>query len=76
MSNYIETWKCVASAIGRSERWCRMVATRANDPLPVFKFGGMVRIEQEELDAWMQRQRVRPLARPVAEAIGSLRLIA
>lgn len=70
---YHETWKCIAAAIGRSERWCRMMAGRAEDPLPVFKFCGTIRIEDAELHAWVARQRKPMRTRPVAEA---LRLIA
>ena len=44
MSNFVETWKGIATALGRSERWCRYMARRAGDPLPVFKVGGIVRL--------------------------------
>ena len=37
MSNYVETWKGIAHALGRSERWCRYMARRTSDSLPVFK---------------------------------------
>ena len=40
MSNFVETWKGIATALGRSERWCRYMARKAGDPLPVFKVGG------------------------------------
>ena len=40
MSNFVETWKGIATALGRSERWCRYMARRGSDPLPVFKVGG------------------------------------
>ena len=43
MSNYTETWKGIAHSLGRSERWCRYMARRTADPLPVFKVGGIVR---------------------------------
>ena len=33
MSNFVETWKGIATALGRSERWCRYMARRAGDPL-------------------------------------------
>ena len=35
MSNFVETWKGIATALGRSERWCRYMARRTADPLPV-----------------------------------------
>ena len=68
MDNYVETWKIIATALGRSERWCRHMAQRA-DPLPVFKVGGIVRLTQRDLDGWLARQRGRSLARPVFEAL-------
>ncbi|MEZ4360531.1 MAG: hypothetical protein R3B48_10135 [Kofleriaceae bacterium] len=57
MSNFSETWKGIASAVGRSERWCRYMARRPVDPLPVFKVGGIVRLNQEDLVDWLARQR-------------------
>ena len=56
MSNYVETWKGIAAMVNRSERWCRYMARRPQDPLPVFKVGGIVRMTQEDLDAWLLRQ--------------------
>jgi len=73
---YFETWKCIAAAIGRSERWCRMMGQRPEDPLPVWKFCGTIRIEKSDLDVWIARQRKPMLLRPVAEAVEGLRLIA
>lgn len=49
MSTYVETWKGIAHALGRSERWCRYMAQRAQDPLPVFKVGGIVRLNGDDL---------------------------
>ena len=72
-STPVETWKCIGAVIGRSERWCRLMAQRPDDPLPVYKFCGTIRIDPADLDAWIGRQRARVLRRPVAEA---LRLIA
>lgn len=69
MNNYVETWKSIATALGRSERWCRYMAQRAGDPLPVFKIGGIVRMNLSDLEDWLSRQRVRSLARPVLEAL-------
>jgi hypothetical protein len=77
MSNYVETWKSIASSLGRSERWCRYMAQRSPDPLPIFKVGGIVRMNLADLDDWLGRQRTRSLAQPVAIALGSpLKLIA
>lgn len=56
MSNFVETWKGIAAMCNRSERWCRYMARRGVDPLPVFKVGGIVRLNQEDLDGWLRRQ--------------------
>jgi hypothetical protein len=61
MSTYVETWKGIAHALGRSERWCRYMAQRAHDPLPVFKVGGIVRLNGDDLSDWLLRQRERSL---------------
>ena len=57
MGSYVETWKGIAFAVGRSERWCRYMARRTQDPLPVFKVGGIVRLTGADLEAWLARQR-------------------
>ena len=57
MSQFVETWKCIASTMERSERWCRYMARRAVDPLPVFKMGGVVRLNADDLQRWLVRQR-------------------
>ncbi len=57
MGAYVETWKGIAFAVTRSERWCRYMARRSYDPLPVFKVGGIVRLNKPDLDAWLARQR-------------------
>ena len=75
MSSYVETWKGIAYALGRSERWCRYMARRADDPLPVFKVGGIVRLNGEDLADWLSRQRERTVARPI-EAERRFQLIA
>lgn len=62
MSEFVETWKGIAFAIGRSERWCRYMARRAEDPLPVFKVGGIVRLQKADLDAWLGRERDRSMS--------------
>jgi hypothetical protein len=81
MSNFVETWKGIATALGRSERWCRYMARRGADPLPVFKVGGIVRLNNTDLEDWLARQRDRSIttsglaSRPAAEDV-ALRLIA
>ena len=67
MSSYVETWKGIAHALGRSERWCRYMARRAADPLPVFKVGGIVRLNGCDLEEWLGRQRDRSLGRSLDE---------
>jgi len=67
MSNYVETWKGIAHALGRSERWCRyMAASHATEPLPVFKVGGIVRLNLLDLEDWLARQRNRSLGQAFA----------
>ena len=62
--SYAETWKSIAELVGRSERWCRYMAHRAQDPLPVYKIGGIVRIDTSTFDEWLGRQRQNGLASP------------
>ncbi len=81
MSNFVETWKGIATALGRSERWCRYMARRAGDPLPVFKVGGIVRLNASDLDEWIARQREKTIRLPQLVGAGAgedvgLRLIA
>jgi hypothetical protein len=83
MSNFVETWKGIATALGRSERWCRYMARRAGDPLPVFKVGGIVRLNSGDLEDWLGRQRDRSMRVPVPVIVApagtedvALRLIA
>lgn len=64
-TTYVETWKGIAGALGRSERWCRYMARRGHDPLPVFKVGGIVRLNAIDLDDWLGRQRDRSMVRGV-----------
>lgn len=68
MSNFVETWKGIATALGRSERWCRYMARRGADPLPVFKVGGIVRLNSTDLEDWLSRQRDRSIRMPVIAA--------
>ena len=68
MSNFVETWKGIATALGRSERWCRYMARRGADPLPVFKVGGIVRLNNNDLEDWLSRQRDRSMRGPAPEA--------
>jgi hypothetical protein len=63
---YVETWKAIGRILGRSERWCRYM-TRVRDPLPVFKVGGIIRLNATDLEAWLERQRDRTLARGADE---------
>ena len=70
MSNFVETWKGIATALGRSERWCRDMARRGADPLPVFKVGGIVRLNNTDLEDWLSRQRDRSMRVPVAPQLG------
>lgn len=78
MQPFVETWKGIAHALGRSERWCRYMARREEDPLPIFKVGGIVRLNQSDLEGWLDRQRRRSLgpAPATAEADSWLKLIA
>lgn len=69
MSNFVETWKGIATALGRSERWCRYMARRAGDPLPVFKVGGIVRLNTSDLEDWLVRQRDRSMRIPGAQVM-------
>ena len=68
MNNFVETWKGIATALGRSERWCRYMARRAADPLPVFKVGGIVRLNHSDLEDWLAHQRDRSMRVPTIVA--------
>jgi hypothetical protein len=70
--SYVETWKGIAYALGRSERWCRYMARRDQDPLPVFKVGGIVRLNDDDLEGWLSRQRDRSLAPARSESAQTL----
>jgi hypothetical protein len=76
MTPFVETWKGIAFALGRSERWCRYMAQREQDPLPIFKVGGIVRLNQPDLDDWLGRQRDRSLAKRRPQDDARLQLIA
>ncbi|HTJ44352.1 MAG TPA: hypothetical protein VL463_19750 [Kofleriaceae bacterium] len=69
MSNFVETWKGIADALGRSERWCRYMARRTSNPLPVFKVGGIVRLQMSDLEVWLTAQREQTMARPFAQPV-------
>ena len=86
MSAFFETWKGIADVMGRSERWCRYMARRTVNPLPVYKMGGIVRMNEPDRNDWLLREQhrpqplvspvmVEPLAAPVATPM-LLRLIA
>ncbi len=64
MGMFVETWKGIAGELLRSERWCRYMARRTSDPLPVFKVGGIVRLNRADLEGWLERQRSGSIARP------------
>lgn len=59
MSAFFETWKGIADVMGRSERWCRYMARRTNNPLPVYKMGGIVRLNESDRDDWLLREQRR-----------------
>ncbi|MBE7447544.1 MAG: hypothetical protein HS111_01240 [Kofleriaceae bacterium] len=61
---YVETWKQIAALVHRSERWCRNMARREVAPLPVYRLGGLVRLEVKDLEAWLRAERERTIARP------------
>lgn len=71
---FVETWFGIAHEIGRSERWCRYMVRREEDPLPVRKLGGIVRIDKEALEAWVRRQtgstKIAKMSRPPPEGSG------
>jgi hypothetical protein len=69
-TNFVETWKGIADALGRSERWCRYMARRPTNPLPVFKVGGIVRLNAADLNDWIAQQRDRSMSRSLATVAG------
>ncbi len=74
MDDFYETWKGIAHKLSRSERWCRYMARREEDPLPVFKVGGIVRLNGHDLNEWLCRQRTRSM--PAQHTNANLQLIA
>jgi len=75
MNDFFETWKGIGYKLQRSERWCRYMSRRAEDPLPVFKVGGIVRLNLADLDNWLARQR--QAAMPASSVmVSNLQLIA
>jgi hypothetical protein len=68
-TSFVETWKGIADALGRSERWCRYMARRTSDPLPVFKVGGIVRLNATDLNEWLAQQRDRSMSRSMAPQV-------
>ena len=61
MDDFYETWKGIAHKMQRSERWCRYMARRPQHPLPVFKVGGIVRLNACDLDSWLRQERHRSM---------------
>lgn len=77
MNEFFETWKGIGYILKRSERWCRYMARRAEDPLPVFKVGGIVRLNASDLQGWLERQRQAAMPAPTPTGLTSnLQLIA
>jgi hypothetical protein len=59
------------------------MARRTGDPLPVFKVGGIVRLNSTDLEDWLSRQRDRSMRVPAGPGVANppgddvaLRLIA
>ncbi len=63
---HVETWKGIAALCDRSERWCRYMARDRVNPLPVYKIGGMVRLNVADYRRWEASNR--PIQRPVSAA--------
>ncbi len=64
-----ETWAAIAGLTGRSERWCRYMARATRtDPLPVYRVGGMVRLDVRDYNAWLGRARDRGIAERVIQS--------
>lgn len=60
MRERVETWKAIAALLKRSERWCRYMAARAERPLPVFKLGGIVTLNLDQLQQWIDEEQADP----------------
>jgi hypothetical protein len=60
MAGFVETWKAISAALGRSDRWCRYMAARAERPLPAFKVGGIVRLNLDDLQQWLEEEKTAP----------------
>lgn len=71
MTDFYETWKGIAHKMSRSERWCRYTARRVEDPLPVFKVGGIVRLNEGDLNDWLVRQRQRSMPAQPLQLVAS-----
>lgn len=54
---YVETWKSIAALTQRSERWCRYMAKSKVSPLPVYKVGGIVRLDACDYQQWIAAQK-------------------
>lgn len=63
-----ETWVGIAAMVGRSERWCRYMSRTKPDPLPVYRVGGMVRLDAADFRSWLDRARTRGVAERVIQS--------
>lgn len=51
----LEGWSEIADYLGRSEKWCwRWAKKPVGERLPVYRVGGIVCADAEDLDAWVQ----------------------
>lgn len=60
MRERVETWKAIAAAVGRSQRWCRYMHSRTERPLPAFKLGGIACLYLDDLQRWIDGEQVKP----------------
>ncbi len=56
----------VAEQLGVSAAWVRDHATRKQPRIPVVKLGKLLRFRQADIQAFIEQQRLQPLARAVA----------
>lgn len=60
--DHVETWKRIAQLAGKSERWCRYMSVRPDNPLPVFRIGKMVRMTLADYQRWIASHNPHALA--------------